>query len=155
MLHALLEAFLTKMEDVLSVKLQTSQTVLLLHRLRTVICAYALSVPMVRLVIYVILQILASDTCPNDGWKLLPGANDGRLFRCGDVIEYAVFDTLSVSWVGGQVGGWYGHCVPAGVMNNGKMNCGDNSEEGTEEPVTCQWPLIRKADGMCKECEDG
>merc|ERR1712157_515753 len=61
----------------------------------------------------------------------------------------------SVSWVGGQVGGWYGHCVPAGVMNNGKMNCGDNSDEGTEEPVTCQWPLIRKADGMCKECKDG
>jgi len=102
-----------------------------------------------------ITDTVASDTCPNDGWKLLPGANDGRLFRCGDVIEYAVFDTLSVSWVGGQVGGWYGHCVPAGVMNNGKMNCGDNSDEGTEEPVTCQWPLIRKADGMCKECEDG
>jgi len=37
---------------------------------------------------------------------------------------------------------------------NGKLNCGDNSDEGTD-PATCQWPFINKADGTCKECEDG
>jgi len=101
-----------------------------------------------------ILDTVASDTCPNDGWKLLPGRNDGRLFRCGEVISYAVFDSLTSSWVGGVEGGWWGHCVPAGVMNNGNKNCGDNSDEGTSDPATCQWPFIKKADGTCKECED-
>merc|ERR1711983_715262 len=51
-------------------------------------------------------------------------------------------------------GGWWGHCVPAGDMNNGKKNCGDNSDEGTSDAATCQWPFIKKADGTCKECED-
>jgi len=97
---------------------------------------------------------VASSTCPNDGWKLLPGTNDGRLFRCGEVINYAHFDETSSSWVGGIVGGWWGHCAPAGVLNNGQKNCGDNSDEGTASAI-CQWPFITKVDGTCKECEDG
>lgn len=94
-----------------------------------------------------------SSQCPNDGWKLLPGTNDGRFFRCGEVINFAHFDETSSSWMGGAVGGWWGNCVPAEVINNGKTNCGDNSDEGTASAI-CQWPSIRMADGSCKECED-
>merc|ERR1712174_105828 len=78
---------------------------------------------------------------PNDGWKLLPGTNDGRLFRCGEVIDFAHFDETSSSWVGGKVGGWWGNCVPAGVINNNEVNCGDNSDEGAASAI-CQWPFV-------------
>jgi len=96
---------------------------------------------------------VASSTCPIEGWDLLPGSNDGRLFRCGEVINFAHFDESTSSWEGGVVGGWWGHCVPTGVLNNGKSNCGDSSDEGTDS-ATCQWPLVKKDEGMCKECED-
>jgi len=99
-------------------------------------------------------KTIESSTCPNDGWKLLPGTNDGRLFRCGEVINFAHFDETSSSWVGGIVGGWWGNCVPAGAINNGEVNCGDGSDEGAASAI-CQWPFIKMEDGTCKECDDG
>jgi len=98
-------------------------------------------------------KTVESTTCPNDGWKLLPGTNDGRLFRCGEVINAAHFDESSSSWVGGKVGGWWGNCVPAGVINNNEVNCGDRSDEGAASAI-CQWPFVAMEDGTCKECDD-
>merc|ERR1719232_2247890 len=98
-------------------------------------------------------KTVESTTCPNDGWKLLPGTNDGRLFRCGEVINFAHFDETSSSWIGGKVGGWWGNCVPAGVINNNEVNCGDKSDEGAASAI-CQWPFVTMEDGTCKECDD-
>merc|ERR1712183_1147074 len=98
---------------------------------------------------------LSSSTCPNEGWKVLPGENNGNLFRCGNVVQPAQFDESTSSWVDGIVGGWYGHCVPINAMHNSHMNCGDNSDETTSSEIVCPWPFIRKADGLCKECENG
>jgi len=97
---------------------------------------------------------LSSSTCPNEGWKVLPGENNGKLFRCGNVVQPAQFDESTSSWVDGIVGGWYGHCVPVNAMHNFHTNCGDNSDENSSSEIVCPWPFIRKADGLCKECEN-
>ena len=85
-----------------------------------------------------------SETCPHDGWKLLPGTSNGGLFRCGSVVDNAAM-------------GWYGHCVDAAARCNGARNCGDGSFDGQDElacpfVAACDWPTVPRGDGVCLEC---
>jgi len=85
-----------------------------------------------------------SETCPHDGWKLLPGTSGGGLFRCGSVVDDAAT-------------GWYGHCVDAAARCNGARNCGDGSFDGQDElacpfVAACDWPTVPRGDGVCLEC---